>query len=113
MKINVDGLEIETERHINKEMPNSLDLYQLLELLPAYIDTQKDHPFNGYWLQIMKRSTENIKYIVKYVCDTYSTEELCAVGFERVLKHKAAPSLEDALSKMASWLIDNGYMNND
>ena len=112
MKINIDGLDVETQRQISQEVCNSVSAYQLLEILPAYVDTGKDHPFNGFWLQILKRNTESIRYIVQYIGDTFSHEEICTPGFERVLHKTYAPNLEEALSQMASWLIDNGLMKN-
>src|ERR1700682_4915118 len=43
---------------------------ELMELLPACIDIKKDEPFNFYWLSMIKRCSNNIKYMFNYRCDT-------------------------------------------
>lgn len=72
----------------------------LIEMLPAYIDTKTDEPFNGYCLQIHKRTAENIKYIVKYVCDSIPGEEISNPLYEKVLYKTCAPTLKEALNEM-------------
>lgn len=84
------------------------DLDVLIEWLPACITTKKGAPHDNYWLQILKRSHDDIRYIVRYVCDTFTTEEVVGNPLtERVWHKVAAPKLEDALYKMLMYIRDH------
>lgn len=83
---------------------------ELLEILPACIDIKRNDPFNYYWLNIQKRTTKNIKYIVGYFCDTYSAEEI--VNFSHPLNTKKLfteydENFCDCLAKTLIYLIEN------
>jgi len=87
-----------------------LTVTELIDLLPAVIDTKKDEPFNNYWLQIKKRSALNIQYIVRYVCDTYTAEEISSPIYERILHKTHSQYLDEAISEMIKFLRDEGFM---
>ncbi len=88
----------------------NMKLEDLLDSLPAYVDTQKNPPFNGYWLEIRKRSPSSIQYIVRYVCDTYNSEEITIPFFERVLHKTYSFDLAFALEEMRGFLINEGLI---
>lgn len=81
---------------------------ELFDLLPAYIDTKENEPFNNFWLQLQKRSFENIKYIGRYVCDSMSGEEIGNPLYQLESKAKShSPKLADCLAEMLIYLIEN------
>lgn len=47
---------------------------ELFDLLPAWIDT-KNEKFNIFHLNLQKHTTENIRYIARYICDVSFIEE--------------------------------------
>lgn len=95
--------------HIAKYLESTTE--DLVEMLPAYVDTQKNLPFNGYCLQINKRSSPNIKYIVSYVCDTYKAEDLANPFHERILHKTCSERLPEALADMHHYLATNNLID--
>lgn len=85
---------------------------QLFELLPAYIDTKKDEPFNNFFLHVVKRTTENIRYIINYYCDTRELKQDGDPFFATNLIQQPIcdPRLADALAKMVIALTEAGYL---
>jgi hypothetical protein len=80
---------------------------ELIDLLPCYIDTKRDEPFNSFWLEIHKRVAKNIQYCVKYICDTAGMDRfgnLSSVAFGNRNIHDE--NLSNALAKMLIYLIN-------
>jgi hypothetical protein len=94
---------------VNKERYTNMTAGELIELLPACIDTKKNEPFNYFWLQIIKRNVDNIKYIVRYMCDSFTAEEAISGKYypERIYHHTCSLKLTDALAEMLVFLIEN------
>src|SRR5882724_83945 len=81
---------------------------QLFELLPAWIDTGMDQPFNNFWLYVQKRSMLNIQYIAIYICDTMPGEEAHNPIYQIRSQAKAHDAkLADCLAKCLIYLIEN------
>lgn len=81
---------------------------ELLDMLPAFIDTKKNEPFNGFWLKLNKRSAKNIQYIINYESDTSHVDE---VFFRNLLEHNIYDEkLADCLAKMLIYLLENKFM---
>ncbi len=83
----------------------------LIDLLPAVVNTKQDEPFNNYWLEIKKRTALNIQYIVRYVCDTHSAEEISNPFVERVLHKTYSHDLKEALIEMINFLQERRLMD--
>ena len=79
---------------------------ELINILPPCIDIKTDCPFNYFWLQIEKRTAENIKYIVRYLCDSIPGEEINNPHFKVQFTHTYSSNLSDALAKMIIYLIE-------
>jgi hypothetical protein len=78
---------------------------ELLELLPACIDTKQTQPFKFYSLKISKKNNNNPQYIVIYCYDeNISTKNLC---YDIYVSDK---NLCNALAKMLIYLIENNLM---
>ena len=97
----------------NYELFSAFSVSELLEFLPACIDTKFNEPFNNFWLHIIKRSSLNIQYICKYVCDTYSIEQVIKNKhtFSETLCAKAHDeSLANCLAKTLISLIEQNLI---
>lgn len=83
---------------------------ELLEILPACVDTKKDEPFNNFWLHINKRSAKNIQYIASYICDTHAGDEIIDGDnlLFRSLCRNYDEILSNCLAKILIFLIENG-----
>jgi len=94
---------------------NTVELYpaftsdELFDLLPAWIDTKQNEPFNIFYLFLQKRTTENIRYIAKYVCDTFSAEEIehPIISFKSLIKTHS-PKLADCLAELLILVKEQG-----
>ena len=94
-----------------KEIYSAFTASELMEMLPACIDTKKDHPLNDFWLQIYKRTCKDIRYIARYVCSSIPGEEIDNPFFQVISPAKAHDeSLCDCLAKMLIHLIENKYI---
>jgi len=82
---------------------------ELMELLPPFIDTGMNEPFNIFYLSIKKRPTKNIQYIAKYICDSIPGEQLDNPFYEITHPHLKAYSekLSDCLALMLIALIED------
>jgi hypothetical protein len=78
---------------------------ELLEMIPAQIQTEDNAPFDHYYLNIEKRMNEKIQYIVSYICDSCSLD-----GRFNKLIFKCDHSLPDALSLMLLWLKESNFV---
>jgi len=94
---------------------NAYTVGQLFDLLPAFIDTKKDEPFNNFYLHLVKRTAKNIQYILNYYCDTQSLEPGRDPFFATCLiQHNICDErLADALAKLLIHLIDNDFIKNE
>lgn len=81
---------------------------ELMEMLPACINTGKNEPFNYFYLVLQKRTAPNIRYILNYNCDTHEGNEY----FPRILiPHNIYDSnLANCLAKSLLWVKENGYL---
>jgi hypothetical protein len=83
------------------ELYSAFTFDELFDLLPAWIDIKTDEPFNNFYLQLTKRTTENIKYIARYVCDSINGEELGNPLFQWPSVFKThSPKLADCLANL-------------
>ena len=81
---------------------------ELFELLPAFIDIKKNEPFNNFYLSLTKRSSENIRYIINYSCDTLQFDPGNEIFNSRLMKHNIYDeNLSNCLAKMLIYLIEN------
>lgn len=87
---------------------------ELIEILPAIIDTKKNEPFNCFWLNIKKSRAKNIQYIINYYCDTFTptgSEESFFITEPRLFEHNIYDkNFSDALAKTIIYLIENKLM---
>ncbi len=75
-----------------------------MDLLPAFIDTQNNEPFNFVNLKLEKRTAKNIQYMMNYHCDTFDATFMPRV----LLAHNIFDEkLADCLAKMLIHLIEN------
>lgn len=81
---------------------------ELLEILPACIDTKQNEPFNYFWLQICKRSAKNIQYCTGYFCDTVEAINFPSMGSPILKSHDE--KFPDALAKILINLIESGHV---
>jgi hypothetical protein len=100
-------------------VPDSLNNFKLFpaftvaelgEMLPPWIDIKKNEPFNIFGLQIIKRQSRNIQFIVSYECDTIAGEEvnnpLARLQLCKTFDEKEAY----ARAKMLIYLLENKLM---
>jgi hypothetical protein len=84
---------------------------ELMELLPACVDTKINEPFNNFWLNLQKRNAKNIQYIINYHCDTMQFDTGSPFFGLTLLKHNIFDeSLANCLAKMLIHLIKNGLI---
>ena len=84
---------------------------ELMDMLPACIDMKEYEPFNYFFLQIHKRTSENIKYIARYVCDTMPAVEAGNPNFQLQSKFRShSEKLTDCLAIMLIHLIENNLI---
>lgn len=80
---------------------------ELMDLLPSFVDTKKNEPFNRFFLEIHKRHVKNIQYSIKYICDTHSMN---SVGNMATIKFSDKniydENLANALAKMLIYLLE-------
>lgn len=88
---------------------------QLFDLLPAFIDTKKDEPFNFFNFHLVKKTSTNIQYIVNYYCDTHKFEQEGDPFFAVQLFQANIydEKLADALAKLLIALYEQGYVKNE
>lgn len=87
---------------------------ELMDLLPAFVDTKKNEPFNFFNLVIQKKTAHNIKYIINYHCDTIQVDSGSAVFSHKLCAHNIYDEkLTDCLAKMLIYLIENGLIKNE
>ena len=88
---------------------------QLFEMLPAFIDTKKDEPFNNFYLHLVKRTASNIKYILNYYCDTHEMKEGVDPYFATSLIQQNIydEKLANALAKILIILLEQGWIKNE
>jgi len=86
---------------------NAYTSSELLEIIPTFIDTKKDEPFNNFRIRIEKFIVYEEGYFqafsIKYICDTYDA----MTPIERILCSKWDISLSNALAKMILFLDEN------
>lgn len=94
----------------NFKIYSAFTVGELMELLPAFIDTKMNEPFNIFWLSIKKRSAKNIQYIARYVCDSIPGNALDNPFYEITHPHinAHAEKLSDCLALMLISLIEDG-----
>lgn len=91
---------------------------ELIEMLPAWIDTKLDEEFNNLYLEIIKRKTLYIQYIARYICYSIPSEEIDNPYFkvlstlksydEKLVELKFYDEkLADCLAKMLICLLEN------
>jgi hypothetical protein len=79
---------------------------ELMELIPAYIDTKTNQPYNFYNFSLLKKAANSIRYIPTYVCD--STSEEMNHQFQTLkMKGVYGARLSDALAILLIYLIEN------
>jgi hypothetical protein len=84
---------------------------ELFELLPAFVDIKKDEPFNGFWFNLIKRSSSNIRYIVNYHCDTMEFNPESIFFNLKVIKPNIyGENLSDCLAQTLIYLIENNLI---
>lgn len=99
---------------ISKDWISAFTSDELMDLLPAFIDIKKNEPFNNFYLQIKKRSAENIRYIGAYVCDSIPGEEAGNPLFQVQSKIKShSPKLADCLAGLLILLIENNLLTKE
>lgn len=87
---------------------------ELMDILPAFIDTGMDEPFNNFYLEVSKRTAENIQYIAIYVCDSMPGEEINNPMYKIRSKLKSYDSkLADCLAKVLIETIEKGFFPDD
>jgi hypothetical protein len=81
---------------------------ELMDLLPAHIDTKKNMPFNNFLLEITKHKVLHIQYSINYICDTSSVTALGIDLSVKLLAHNICDKkLSDCLAKLLIYLIEN------
>lgn len=88
---------------------------QLFDLLPAFIDTKKDEPFNNFYLHLVKREFPETRYILNYYCDTCQMKEYVDPFFATQLIQCTIcdEKLSDALAKLLIVLLEQGFIENE
>lgn len=90
--------------------PNHVSAFtvaELMYLIPARIDINKNEPFNVFSFALYKSAALNIQYIASYRCDTYSEIDVMQPKLNRhnIFDEKLA----DCLAKTLIWIHENGY----
>lgn len=102
---------------VEKEIFSALAASELLHILPHYIDTNKDEPFNYFRFNMHmvnlvdeKDYTAYRVYSINYLCDSFEMGEL--IQFPRQLfEHNIFDkSLPDCIAKVLIRLIEDGRM---
>ncbi|HJY22879.1 MAG TPA: hypothetical protein VJ279_08350 [Hanamia sp.] len=91
---------------------------ELLNILPAHVNTQKNEPFNNFRIRLQQailcESTEPLKcvksHFINYYCDTTSSGE--NAWMERTLYDNQCHDVNicNALAKMLILLIEDGFI---
>jgi hypothetical protein len=95
-------------RRIGRDYYKAYTVSELSEMLPAYIDTKKDEPFNNYYLKIIKRTAKNIQWIANYECDSATADD----PFFKSLYHPNiyGEKLADVLGTLLISLIEDDFV---
>lgn len=82
---------------------------QLFELLPSYIDTKKDEPFNIFWFHLAKSSLNDLSCIVNYYCTANKLEQdgdpFFATSLIQCIIYDK--KLADSLAKLLIYLLES------
>jgi hypothetical protein len=93
-----------------EEPISAFTVSELMEMLPAYIDTKKNEPFNTFYFDLRKRTAKNIQYIVNYYCDTVD-QTVNIVPYQLLSKNIYDEKLADCLAKTLIYLTGEGLIN--
>src|SRR4029077_17573222 len=55
--------------NIKTDIISAYTVAELMQILPAFVDTKTNEPFNNFYFNLHKRTAKNIQYIVNYHCD--------------------------------------------
>lgn len=106
-------INVECENYNNPRY-SAFTVCELFDLLPAWIDIKQNEPFNNFYLQLTKRTTEYIKYIARYICDSIPGEEINNPLFKIESTFRVrSPKLADCLAKTLIYLLENGMLKNE
>lgn len=72
---------------------------ELLEMIPAYIDINQDHPFNFFHFNMIKRTAKNIQYICQYICDASEGPDFMTRRLKNTYDENAANCIAKMLIK--------------
>lgn len=87
---------------------------ELMELLPPYIDTKQNDPFNIFGFNLIKCSSHNIRYICNYHCDCSQVDSGSPYFALKLIKHNIYDEkLADCLAKTLIYLLEEGFIKND
>jgi len=103
--------------HVYQDYPNPEILYsafntaELGDMLPAWIDTKQNEPFNIFGLETIKRKSRNIQFIVSYECDSIKGKEINNPLARSRACHTYDEKEADARAKMLIYLIENDIVS--
>ena len=90
---------------------SAFSVYELMELLPPYIDTKNNEPFNTFGFNLIKCSSHNIQYICNYHCDCSQFDSGSPYFALKLIKHNIYDeNLADCLAKTLIYLIEEGFV---
>lgn len=84
---------------------------ELMDLLPTFIIIDSLSPHDCFYLEVHKRTYENIRYCAKYVCSSMDGKEVDNPLFQRHCPAKSHDSnLADCLAKLLIYLIEKEHV---
>lgn len=91
---------------------------ELFELIPYFIDTKKNEPFNGFrfnmtMITIVENNIAKRVFSINYHCDTYGMEQF-PISSGKLFKHNIYDeNLANSLAKVLIYLIENKLINDE
>lgn len=96
-----------------KEIYSAFTVSEIMDLLPAFIDTKSNEPFNIFGFNLIKRSSRNIQYICNYHCECSQVDSGSPYFALTLIKHNVYDEkLADCLAKTLIYLYENGFIKN-
>lgn len=90
------------------ERYSAFTVAELFEMLPAFVDTKQNEPFNNFYFTLTKRTALNIQYIINYECDTthvFNERPSCLMAHNIYDEN-----LADCLAKALIYLVEQGLI---
>jgi hypothetical protein len=106
--------DVVPDRFNNYKVFHAYTASELLEILPKFVDTKTNKPFNFFRIEMTKfiffEKIFKDGYIIRYVCDSIEVNDFPT---KAILKSEYDDNLCNCLAKMLIFLLENKYIKID